>query len=532
MPVWKKVFATALMTLIPNAAMAAKVFVNCAEGSPSSFNPQIASDGATFNATKAIYDKLADFKYGETTLIPGLAEKWDVSKDGLTYTFHLRAGVKFHTTASFKPSRALNADDVLFSFNRPRLKDHPFHNVGGGTYEYFTSMEMDKIIKNIVKVDDLTVRFELSRAEAPFLTNLAMDFASILSAEYADSLKAKGAIEKIDFEPVGTGPFAFVRYDKDQAIRYKANAEYYRGKPAIETLIFAITPDASVRFQKLKTGECHFVAQPSPADLSAMRKDTRLQVIEKPGMNVGYLAMNTSKAPFDNVLVRQAVNHALNRKSYLEAIYLGNAVQATNPLPPTVWSYNKSIKDYDYSPDKAKALLAKAGFAKGFATELWTLPVSRPYNPNGKKMGEMMQADLAKVGIQVKLLSYDWPTYLDKTRKGEHSMAQLGWTGDNGDPDNFLNMLLGCPSVIGGSNVARWCFKPFDDLVQKARVVTGRPGRTKLYEEAQAIFKKEAPWVTLAHAVVYRAMVKGVQGYKIDPFGADYFYEVDLKAVP
>lgn len=531
MPRVTPILAAAILAWTPGA-FAAKTFVNCAEGSPSTFNPQIASDGATFNATKAIYDKLVDFKYGETTLVPALAEKWDVSKDGLTYTFHLRKGVKFHETAYFKPTRELNADDVIFSFNRPRLKDHPYHSVGGGVYEYFTSMEMDKIIKQVVKVDDKTVRFELSRPEAPFLTNLAMDFASILSAEYADTLRAKGTPGNIDFEPVGTGPFVFQRYDKDQAIRYKANPNYYRGKAAIETLIFAITPDASVRFQKLKTGECHFVAQPSPADVPGMKQDPRIQVLEKPGLNVGYLAMNTSKAPFDNVLVRQAVNHALNRKAYLEAIYLGNAVQATNPMPPTIWSYNKSLKEYGYDPAKAKELLAKAGLAKGFTTELWTLPVSRPYNPNGKKMGEMMQADLAKVGITAKLVSYDWPTYLDKTRKGEHSMAQLGWTGDNGDPDNFLNMLLGCPSVIGGSNVARWCHKPFDDLVQKARVVTGRAARSKLYEEAQAIFKQQAPWVTLAHAVVHRAMAKAVQGYKIDPFGADYFYEVDLKPVP
>ncbi len=525
-------FVTAAIMAWMPAAFAAKTFVNCAEGSPSSFNPQIASDGATYNATKAIYDKLVDFKYGETTLIPALAESWTVGKDGLSYTFRLRGGVKFQTTSFFTPTRTLNADDVFFSFNRPRLKDHPYNTVGGGVYEYFTSMEMDKIIKNVVKVDDLTVRFELSRPDAPFLTNLAMDFASILSAEYADQLAKKNAKTNIDFEPVGTGPFVFVRYDKDQTIRYKANPDYYRGKASIENLIFAITPDASVRFQKLKTGECHFVAQPSPADLTAMKADSRIQVLQKPGLNVGYLAMNTTKAPFDNVLVRQAVNHAMNRKGYLEAIYLGNAVQATNPLPPTIWSYKKGLKEYEYNPAKAKELLAKAGLAKGFSTELWTLPVSRPYNPNGKKMGEMMQADLAKVGIQVKLVSYDWPTYLDKTRKGEHTMAQLGWTGDNGDPDNFLNMLLGCPSVIGGSNVARWCYKSFDDLVQKARIVTARATRSKLYEDAQEIFKREAPWVTLAHAVVHRAMVKGVQGYKIDPFGADYFYEVDLKTVP
>lgn len=515
--------------LVPARSPAAKVFVYCSEGSPRSLSPQIAADGTSFNATKHLYDKLVDFAYGETKVVPALAESWDISKDGLQYTFKLRRDVKFHTTPWFTPTRTLDADDVLFSFNRQRLKDHPFHDVGGGSYEYFTSMEMDTLIKDIVKVDDHTVRFVLTHAEAPFLADLAMDFASILSAEYGASLAKKGAKEKIDIDPVGTGPFVFVRYDKDQQIRYKANPDYYRGRPAIESLVFAITTDPSVRFQKLKAGECHFAAEPAPADLPAMRNHPSLTVMSKPGLNVGYLAMNVTRKPFDNPLVRQAMNLALNRKSYLEAIYLGNAVVAKNPIPPTVWSYAEKTADYGYDPEKAKALLKKAGFPNGFSTELWTLPVSRPYNPNGKKMGELMQADLAKVGITAKLVTYDWPTYLEKTKNGEHALAQMGWTGDNGDPDNFLNNLLGCGAVKGGSNLARWCFKPFDDLVQKAKIVSQRDKRTKLYEEAQAIFKKEAPWVTIAHAVTQRAMVKGVQGYRIDPFGSDYFYPVDLK---
>lgn len=528
----QKLIGALLLSLSLPAAAAPKVFVNCSEGSPSVFNPQLATDGTTFNATRAIYDKLVDFKYGETTLVPGLAESWKVSKDGLVYTFKLRKGVKFHTTPYFKPTRALSADDVLFSFNRQRLKDHPYYKVGGGQYEYFTSMEMESLVKNIEKVDDLTVRFTLSKPEAPFLANVAMDFASILSAEYAEKLTKTGTPEKIDIEPVGTGSFIFVRYDKDQMIRYKANPEHYRGKPAIDSLVFAITTDASVRFQKLKAGECQFLTQPAPADLQAMKADSKIKVIEAPGLNVGYLSMNVEKAPLDKPLVRQAINHALDRKSYIEAIYLKNAVVAKNPLPPTMWSYNTKVKDYDYNPIKAKELLAKAGLPNGFEIELWTLPVSRPYNPNGKKMGEMMQADLAKVGIKAKLITFDWPTYLTKSKAGEHQLLQMGWTGDNGDPDNFLNVLLGCAAVAGGANRARWCFKPFDFLVQKAKITSSRAARTKLYEEAQEIFKREAPWATLAHAVVYRAMAKNVQGYKIDPFGGDYFHEVDLITVP
>jgi dipeptide transport system substrate-binding protein len=517
------------LLLLANTAFAAKSFVYCSEGSPSTFNPQLATDGSTFNATKTVYSRLVRFKYGETEILPDLAESWDISKDGKSYTFHLRRNVSFHSFGKFSPTRDFNADDVLFSFNRQRLKDHPFHAVGNAAYEYFNSMEMGKIIKDIVKVDASTVRFELNSPTAPFLADLAMDFASILSAEYADFQLKKGTPEKMDFEPVGTGPFIFIRYDKDQTIRFQANPNYYGTKAKIEKLSFSITQDASVRFQKLRTNECQLITEPSPADLEKMKKDPKLKVMEKPGLNIGYLAFNVEKKPLDNVLVRRAIYHALNRNAYIDAIYLGHAIVAKNPFPPTIWGYNQKTVDPDYNPEKAKALLKQAGLANGFSTDLWTLPVSRPYNPNGKKMGEMMQADLAKVGIKVRLVTYDWPTYLEKTRHGEHSLVQMGWVGDNGDPDNFLGVLLNCAGIEAGSNLARWCNKPFDALVTKAKITSNREARIKLYEQAQTLFTQEVPWVPLAHAVTYRSMAKNVTGYLIDPFGSDDFHYVDLQ---
>jgi len=511
-----------------SAQAAPKSLVYCSEGSPSSFNPQLATDGTTYNNTRAIYNRLVEFEYGATKVVPGLAESWTISKDGKTYTFKLRKGVKFHTTKYFKPTREFNADDVLYSFNRQRLKDHPYHKVNGGSYEYFKAMDMDNLIGDIKKLDDYTVQFLLKKQEAPFLADLAMDYASILSAEYADVLTKKGKKEALDMEPVGTGPFVFKRYVKDQVVRYTANKEYFRGKPAIDRLIFAITQDPGVRFQKLKTGECHFVTEPNPQDIAQMKKDPKIKVMEQPGLNVGYLAMNVEKKPFDNPKVRRAVHLALNRKAYIDAIYFGNAQVAKNPIPPTIWSYNKNTKDYDYNPAESKRLLKEAKIKDGIEVELWTLPVSRPYNPNGKKMGEMMQADLKKVGIKAKLVTYDWPTYLAKSKNGEHEMLQMGWTGDNGDPDNFLHVLLGCSAVEAGANRARWCEKSFEKLINQAKVTSNIKERTRLYKKAQEVFKKEAPWVTLAHAKVYRAMSAKLEGYKIDPFGGDYFDRVDF----
>jgi len=519
-----------LALLSTNAFAQTKTFVYCSEASPSTFNPQLATDGPTFNASsRTVYNRLVDFERGSTKLTPSLASSWSVSKDGKVYTFKLRTDVDFHSTENFKPTRKFNADDVVFTFERMAKTDHPFHKVNGGNYQYFKSMEMDKLITSVKKIDANTVQFVLSKPESPFLANMAMDFASILSAEYADQLSKAKTPEKLDTEPVGTGPFAFRRYVKDSQVRFQAHPNYFGGKQNIENLVFSITPDANVRFQKLKRGECHLIAEPPTTDLEKMRADNGISVLEQEGLNVGYLALNTQKKPFDNVKVRRAVNMALNRKAYIDAIYLGNATIAKNPIPPSMWSYNVRTQDYEYNPERAKQLLKEAGYEKGFEASLWAIPVSRPYNPSGRKMAEMMQADLAKVGIKANIVTYDWSTYLDKSRKGEHDMLMLGWTGDNGDPDNFFNVLLGCGGVEGGSNVARWCEKRYDNLIDQARTTADLKKRTELYTKAQTIFKEEAPWVTLAHAKVFRAMRKEVTGYKMSPFGTDSFVGVDLK---
>jgi dipeptide transport system substrate-binding protein len=524
------IFLFLFLTLTTPLLAAEQNLIYCSEGSPVAFNPQVTTDGTSSNAASyTIYNRLVDFKEGTTEVIPSLAETFDISKDKLTYTFNLRKNVKFHTTKYFTPTRNFNADDVIFSFNRQMDKTNPYHLVGGGIYEYFQSMEMDKLIKSVEKIDQYKIKITLSQPNAAFLANLAMPFMSILSLEYAEKLIKEKNKDEIDQSPIGTGPFIFINYAKDNLIRFKGNISYFEGAPKIKQLIFSITPDANVRFQKLRAGECHFIIEPSPSDLPIIKGDKKFIVLEGPGLNVSYLALNTSKPPFDKLEVRLAINHALNKNAYIKAIYLDNAIPAKNPIPPTIWSYNNKIKDYDYNPKKSLELLKKAGLEKGFETEIWTLPINRPYNPNGKKMGEMMQADLAKIGIKAKLVTYDWGTYLAKANKGEHQLIQMGWTGDNGDPDNFLNVLLSCQAVKTGSNYARWCNKEFNDLIQNATIALKKKDRIKLYQKAQEVFKKDAPWVTLAHSTVYRAMSTQVKGYKISPLGHDIFTHVSVE---
>ncbi|MCC0039894.1 MAG: ABC transporter substrate-binding protein [Brucellaceae bacterium] len=526
----KMTFAAALLaaTMLGGAA-SAKTLVYCSEGSPEGFDPALYTAGTTFDASsKSIYNRLVQFEPGTTKTVPGLAESWEVSDDGLEITFKLRSGVKFHSTDFFTPTRDFNADDVLFTFERQLKADNPFHAyVEGASWEYFNAMSMPDLVKSIEKVDDMTVKFVLNRPEAPFIANMAMDFASVVSKEYADKLTESGSISDLNQKPVGTGPFQFVAYQPDAVIRYKANPDYWAGKQPIDDLVFAISTDASVRQQKLTAGECHITPYPNPADIESLKANEALNVMEQEGLNVGYLAYNTQQAPFDKAEVRKALNMAINKEAILDAVFQGAGQAAKNPIPPTMWSYNDAVEDDKYDPEAAKKMLEDAG-VKDLSMKVWAMPVQRPYNPNARRMAELIQEDFSKIGVTVEVVSYEWGEYLERSKATDRDGAVLlGWTGDNGDPDNFLAVLLGCDAV-GGSNRAQWCNEEFNDLVQKAKTLSSQDERAKLYEEAQVVFKREAPWATIAHSVVFMPMRKEVTGYKMDPLGGHAFEGVDI----
>ncbi|WP_284617354.1 ABC transporter substrate-binding protein [Aquabacterium humicola] len=524
-------FAGTLAILAAPAA-SAKTFVYCSEGSPENFTPALNTTGTSFDAARPVYDRLTHFTRGSTQVEPGLAESWTVSPDGKVFTFKLRKGVKFHAAGGFKPTRDFNADDVLFSFERQWKTEHPYHKVSGGKYDYFADMGLPDDLQAIEKVDANTVRFTLKRANVTMLANLAMDFASIHSAEYADFLAKQNKKEQLDQVPVGTGPFSFVTYQKDAVIRFKANKDYWgpaAEKAQFDDLVFAITPDPTARYSKLKAGECHFVIAPRPADLPEMQKDPKLQVINQPGLNIAYWAFNTQKAPFDKKEVRQAFSMAIDRAAIIKDVYLGAGQPAKNLIPPTLWSYNDKVQALPHDANQAKALLAKAGVKTPLDVDLWYMPVQRPYNPNAKRIAEMMQADLAKIGVNAKLVTYEWGEYRKRMQQGEHMTGLLGWTGDNGDPDNFF-FLHGCEAARpGGQNLSKWCDKAFDERLQKARAIADTKERTRLYQEMQQIEADEVPDFKIAHSVVYEVMRKEVSGFKQSPFGSHQFNGVSLK---
>jgi dipeptide transport system substrate-binding protein len=518
--------AALLLGMVP---LSAKTLVFCSEGSPENFTPAINTTGTSLDAARPAFDTLVRFKRGSTDVEPGLAESWTVSADGKEIVFNLRKGVKMQSRGDFKPTRDFNADDVLWSFNRQWKPDHPYAKVSGGAYDYFNDMGMPDLLASIDKVDDHTVKIVLKEPNAPIIANLAMDFATIQSAEYADFLLKAGTPEKFDQEPVGTGPFEFVAYQKDAVIRFKAFEGYWGGKQPIDQLIYAITPDPTQRLAKLQKGECQVMIAPRPADLDSIKNDPKLQLLSQPGLNIAYWAFNTTKPPFDKKEVRQAMNMAIDKDAIIKNVYLGAGQPAKNLIPPTIWSYNDAVKDYSFDQAKAAEMLKAAGVATPLKIDLWYMPVQRPYNPNGKRIAEMMQADLAKIGVEATLVTYEWGEYRKRMQQGEHITGQLGWTGDNGDPDNFF-FLAGCAAARpGGQNLSKWCNKEFDDRMKKAVTLSDQKERAKLYEEMQVIMKEETPVMTIAHSVVYVGAAANVVDFRMSPFGRYEFFGVDLK---
>jgi len=355
-----------------SAQAAGKTLVFCSEGSPAGFDSAQYTTSTDFDAgAHAVYDTLVEFKRGSLDLVPGLAEKWEESPDAKTFTFHLRHGVKFQTTDWFKPTRDFNADDVVFTFKRMIDPENPFQKAHPVSFPYLSDLGYDKNIASVEKLDDYTVRFTLRTSDVVFVRNIAMEFASIVSAQYADQLLKAGKAEELNQKPVGTGPFVFRDYQKDATIRYDAHPDFWNKKDVhISKLVFAITPDAAVRMQKLTGGECQMTSYARPADIQSARNNPKLAVLSSVGFNVAYVGYNTTHKPLDNVLVRRALDMSIDKQAILKSVYEGAATVASNPMPPSQWSYNKALKDAPYDPAKARDLLKQAGFPNGFAISL------------------------------------------------------------------------------------------------------------------------------------------------------------------
>lgn len=502
----------------------------CSESSPETFNPQLNTSSTTADASShQIYDRLLEFNTENGQIEPGLASSWLVSNDGLNYTFQLRRDVTFHDTEYFTPTRNFNAYDVLFSINRWRLDSHPYHYVSGGNYPYFQSLGLKNTIKDVSIINGYRIEISLFKPDSSFLANLATDFSVVLSAEYAEQLLEKGSPSDLDKQPIGTGPFKFVSYRKGEFIRYQRHHDYFLNTVGPENLIFDITPKSSLRVAKLITGECDAIAFPSQNGLDVIREREDLTLLEKPGLNIGFWAFNTSKPPFDNPKVRRALALAIDKTSLLEAVYLGQATRAKSLVPSASWAYQGNMQEIGYNPVNARKLLDEAGIPPNFTMNIWAMPVQRAYNPNAMKMAQLMSTYLADVGITVNIVSYDWARFRQNLTAGLHDSVLIGWSADNGDPDNFYRPLLTCAAIPSGTNRAMWCNPEYDALVESALNIENLEERSLFYHRANQIVFNEMPLVPIAHAFQYQALNNKIEGMSINPFGGIRFDDVVRK---
>ncbi len=506
-----------------------KALVYCSESSPSGFDASQSWSVPNHTASaRTIYNRLLETDGRK--IYPSLVTDWDISENGRVYTFHLRRGVKFHATPWFKPTRDFNAEDVLFTFERMRNPDMPFRKAYPAEFPFWHHSNFDKLISKIEALDQgHTVRFTLTLANAPFLFNLAMDSASILSAEYAAQLLKVGHPSEINWKPIGTGPFIFREYVKDATIRFDGNPGYWKpGEVQLSKLIFQMTPDATVRMQKLKANECQVSAALRPVDIAAFEAAPNFKVLSQPGLNLAYLAYNVTHQPLDDGRVRRALDMAIDKKAIIDGVYEGRAQIAVAPIPPLQWGFDESLKDAPRDSKKAKALLAEAGYPNGFSISLFITSVERPYNPNARLMAEMIQSDWAKIGIKANIvINEDFETFLKSGRDGKHDARLSGFSGGNGDPDDWLK-LLSC-TTVGSGNLSKWCHKEFEDLIQRAAQMTHATERTRLYVQVQKIFKREQPFTPIAYAMDYQVINKHVTGFKINPLGQTVFSGVSLR---
>jgi peptide/nickel transport system substrate-binding protein len=470
-------------------------------------DPQNITDGESFDVTRHIFENLVQFVEEKTEVRPGLAESWSTSNDGKTWTFKLRRNVKFHDGTPF------NAQAVVFNFERMMDEKNPYHK---GPFEYYKSFfnGYPGDLESIKATDEHTVVFTLKKPIAPFLSNLATSSFGMMSP---DSVKKFG--DDIFKNPVGTGAFRFVEWVPNERIVLEKNKDYWqKGVPVLDRIVFRTIPENAARLLELEKGSVHAIHGINTDDAVRIKGNKDLKLLTQTGMNVGYMMFQTQKKPFDDKRVRQAINMAVDKQALVKALYGEFGQPAKNPMPPVLWGYNDKVKDYPHDPARAKRLLAEAGHPNGFKTSLWAMPVARPYMPDARKAAEVLQANLAQIGVEAEIVSMDWGVYLKRTSDGDHDLALLGWTGDNGDPDNFLFTLLGGPS-IGGNNKSRYSNPKVDELLMKAQQLTDQKERAKLYEEAQVLIKEDAPWVPLVHSTQLGAARANVVGIKLHPTG-------------
>ncbi|HZS84631.1 MAG TPA: ABC transporter substrate-binding protein [Stellaceae bacterium] len=505
----KRLLATAVVALgaMTGAAAAETTLVVAMQADPTGLDPEAVLNNTSGFVMATIYDSLVKFKPGTTDVEPGLAEKWDISPDGLTYTFHLKKGVKFHDGTPF------NAEAYVHDLNRWLKKDDPDSIYKTGPVEGYLDDTFDPL-DSYRAVDEYTVEMKLKHPYAPFLTNLAMVWNGITSPAATQKLGK-------DFRsnPVGTGPFIFKEWKRGDQVVLTANKSYWNGKPKVDRLIFKVMPDPQASLLALKRGDVHILADVSAQIIPAMKQDKNIVVMTQPGLAVSGVGLPFDTKPFNDKRVRQALNYAIDKDAIDKSLFRGLAVRMTSPLPEAQWGFDKSLKGYPYDPKKAKELLAAAGYPNGFESELLTYNSARGYNSAGAELAVAIQGQLEKIGVKTSVRKEEIGAYLSEIRsktKPYSGMFLVGWTGDNGDPDNFLDELF-ASDRIPVTNTVRYKNPEVDKVLAEAQRESDHAKRVALYHTAQKEILDDAPWIFINSLLQVRGARKEVKGYELNP---------------
>ncbi len=495
----------ALLALLATVGFAQKTLVIAIQADPTGFDPEAVLNNTSGFVMSAVYDSLVRYKPGTVDVEPGLAESWDISADGLTYTFHLRHGVKFSDGTPFDAQTYVKSLDRLFN------KSDPAYIYNTGPVESYIHFTYDAVA-SYKALDDYTVQFKLKQPSAPFLTSLAMVWNGVVSptaaAKYGKDFRNN---------PVGTGPFIFKEWVHNDHVTLEANPDYWGGKPKVDRVIFKVIPDAQTALLQMKQGQVQILADVSSQIIPAIKSDAHLKLVTQPGLTVNGIALPTDTKPFDDARVRQALNYAIDRNAIDKSLYNDLAVPMTAPIPKAQWSYDGSLSPYTYNPEKAKQLLAAAGYPNGFKAELLAYNSARGYNPAGAQMAVAIQSYLKKIGVDVSIQQMEFGSFLSKVRSGDyHGMAMTGWSGDNGDPDNFLYELFDSSTIPVG-DTAHYKNAQVDSLLAQAQAQTGHAQRVQLYQQAQQLIWQDAPWIFLNNTLQVRATTDNVTGFVLNP---------------
>ncbi len=499
----------ALLTLIlalgvaaPAVAQPAGTLVVGLVAEPVNLDPAQVTDLNSNRVGRRIAETLVTFPEESTQIVPGLAESWVVSKDGLRYTFKLRKGVSFHD------GTPLDAEAVKFSIDRQINPEHPFNKLGKYPFANFFFGN----IKAVEVVDPLTVEFVLKEPRASFLAVLTAGAASIVSPTAVRKYGQDYALT-----PVGTGPFKYASWDRGQRVVLEKNPSYWRFPVKLDRVIYRPIVEDQARLTELLTGALDLIVGTPPDYVGQLEANPKVTLLKQVGAHVWYLGINNQKKPYDDKRVRQALNYAVNKDAIVRDVLKGTGSLSVGPVLPKTWGADGGLKPYPYDPERAKKLLAEAGYPGGFTTTLW-VPESGSGMQSPVAMSTVIQSNLKAVGVNVSLQTMEWGAYLAKLRSKEQELFALSWMAGNEDPDMVMYPLLHSSQwTPHGPNRALYKNEKFDEILHQARLTTDEKKRADLYRQAQRILVDDAPWIFIDHEIQTAAHAKRVQGFKLHP---------------